>query len=393
MRICHVITRLIVGGAQENTLLSCEGLHARGHDVLLLSGPTTGPEGSLVDRARTGGYEFDEIDALVRPVRPARDVQALFALQRCFERWRPDVVHTHSSKAGVLGRRAAHRTRVPVTVHTIHGMSFNRTQSWPIRTAYTWAERWCAEWCHAIVCVADAMREQALAAGIGRPEQYVTIRSGMDTAQFDPAHPRGHSDPHAVRSEWGFDPQHVVVGTVARLFYNKGYEQLLEVMSRAAAADPRLRFVWIGDGAARQDYEAELRSRNLRNRTVLTGLVPPADMPKLLSGIDILAHTSQWEGLPRAVVQALLMEKPVVSFAIDGAPEVVIPGTTGELAPLNDTAAFAQCLLRLAADPNRRAELGQAGRRLCLQMFDHHRMVDGLEELYSRLKDYRGCPD
>jgi glycosyltransferase involved in cell wall biosynthesis len=381
MRIVHVITRLIIGGAQENTILTCAGLQGRGHEVHLLSGPTTGPEGSLVDQVRRSNYVFEELPDLVRQVSPVHDWRALRAMRRRFEALQPDVVHTHSSKAGVLGRIAAHQARVPLIVHTIHGMSFNRTQSKPVRMAYAAAERYCAKRCHAIVSVADAMTTQALAAGIGQSEQYETIRSGMRTEEFDPA---AH-DATAVRRAWGFDNQAVVVGTVARLFFNKGYEQLIEIMAVALAQQPNLRFVWIGDGAARGVYEEELRRRALWDRVVLTGLLPPTEMPRVLSGIDILAHTSQWEGLPRAVVQALLMEKPAVSFAIDGAPEVVRPGQTGELAHLNDTHGFAEALVGLARDRRRRIESGQNGRRLCLAEFDHRVMVDRLDRLYRRL--------
>lgn len=385
MRIVHVITRLIIGGAQENTILSCAGLQERGHELHLLSGPTTGPEGSLVDQARRGPYAFEECPDLLRQVSPIHDWRAMRALRWRFEQLRPDVVHTHSSKAGVLGRIAARQARVPLIVHTIHGMSFNRTQSRPVQMAYATAERYCAKRCHAIVSVADAMTAQALAAGIGRPEQYETIRSGMRVEDFDPA---AH-DPAAIRRQWGVADESVVVGTVARLFFNKGYEQLIEIMALALAEQPNLHFVWVGDGAARGAYEAELSRRGLRGHVTLTGLLPPAEMPRVLAGIDILAHTSQWEGLPRAVVQALLMGKPAVSFDIDGAPEVVRPGETGELAPLNDTRAFTTALVGVACDRRRRSEYGRNGRRLCLVEFDYRMMVEKLDRLYRRLSETR----
>ncbi len=383
MRIAHVITRLIIGGAQENTVLSCEGLHARGHEVTLISGPTTGPEGSIVERARTGGYAFVEIPYLVRQVSPPTDLHAYLALKRWCRANRPDVVHTHSSKAGVIGRIAAHAAGVPIIVHTIHGMSFNRTQSRIVQHAYAAAERYCAKRCHAIVSVADAMTRQAFAAGIGTPDQYETIRSGMSVADFDPVRVNGE----ALRKQWGIGRDHILVGTVARLFENKGYEQLIEVISRAARVNHNLRFVWIGDGAHRRVYENELHRRGLTDRVVLAGLLKPSAIPEALAAIDILAHTSQWEGLPRAVVQALLLKKPVVSFNIDGAPEVVVPGRTGELAPLNDTASFAEALLKLASDSALREQYGEAGRRACEFDFDAATMVARLEDLYRRLAE------
>lgn len=388
MRIVHVITRLIIGGAQENTILTCEGLAELGHEVHLFAGPTTGPEGSLVERARRGrreddgsAYAYREFPDLVRQISPAKDVKALLALKAEFERLRPDVVHTHSSKAGVIGRIAAHAAGVPIVVHTIHGMAFNRTQPRLVQTAYKLAERYCADLSHSIVCVADAMAEQSLAAGVGHPEQYVTVRSGMETSQFDPA----WYDAEAIRASWGIKPGEIVVGTLARLFVNKGYEQLIEVIDRCAQREARLRFVWVGDGADRGRYEAELSRRGLRDRVVLTGLLPPSEMPRMLAGFDMLAHTSQWEGLPRAVVQALLMEKPAISFAIDGAPEVVKPGETGDLAPLGDIEAFSNAVLRLAGDESLRIACGKRGRERCLKAFDWRTMVDELDGLYRRL--------
>src|SRR5262245_20841932 len=166
MKIVHVITRLIIGGAQENTVLSCEGLHQHGHDVYLLTGPTTGPEGSLVARARAGGNYFEELPHMLREISPLTDWLALRELAKRFREIQPDVVHTHSSKAGVIGRIAAHRAEVPFIVHTVHGMSFNRTQPALTQRMHASIERYCARRCHAIVSVADAMTRQSLANGI-----------------------------------------------------------------------------------------------------------------------------------------------------------------------------------------------------------------------------------
>ncbi|MBU0639247.1 MAG: glycosyltransferase family 4 protein [Planctomycetes bacterium] len=384
MHICHVITRLIVGGAQENTLLTCEGLHERGYEVTLISGPTRGPEGSLVERARAGGYRFIELRELVRPVNPWMDARARRRLRMEFDATRPDVVHTHSSKAGIVARYAAHDARVPAIVHTVHGMSFNRTQPWLVRQLYAWLERQAAKRTHAIVTVADAMIDQMAAAGVCAREKMQTVYSGMEIAQFNPA----VCERVDVRRAWGANADDVVVGTVARLFRRKGYEQLLPIMAAAAEREPRLRFVWIGDGAQRPEYEAELVRLGLAERTTLVGLVPPEHIAGLLAGFDILAHTSQWEGLPRAVVQALLMRVPAVAFAIDGTPTVVIEGKTGRLVTLGDTAGFVRALVELANQAELRQRLGAAGREHCRERFDWRVMVDKLELLYWRL-----CPN
>lgn len=386
MHVCHVITRLIVGGAQENTILTCEGLAERGYDVTLIAGPTHGPEGSLVERARAGSYRLIEMPELIRGINPWLDARARRELRAYFAELRPCVVHTHSSKAGIVGRFAAADAAVPLIVHTIHGMSFNRTQPWFVRRAYALLERWAAKRSDWIVTVAEAMIEQSLAAGICQRERMSTVYSGMEVGRYTP----NEAWRAAARAEWGATDDRIVVGTIARLFRRKGYEQLIPIMDAAARADERLHFVWIGDGAQREEYLSDLERRGLRERVTLTGLVPPDRVGELLAGIDVLAHTSQWEGLPRVVVQALLMQKPVVAFDIDGAPEVVIDGETGRLIALNDERMFVAALLELAGDAERRSRLGRAGRRHCLDRFDQRVMVDQLDVLYRRLAVRKG---
>jgi len=386
MNICHVITRLIIGGAQENTLLTCEGLHQRGHRVTLLTGPDVGPEGSLIETARSGGYDVRVVASMHRAIQPFADIAAYRKMRRLFLDVRPDVVHTHSSKAGVLARWAARRAGVPIIVHTIHGMSFNRTQSAATRRLYRAAERRCARFTDALVSVADAMTRQSVEAGIAPADRFVTIYSGMKTEWYDP----DRYDRAAVRREWGFGDECVVVGSVARLFRNKGYEQLIPAIAEAAGRLGGLRFVWVGDGAQRADYERQLERLGIRPRVHLAGLVAPAEVARMIAGMDLLAHASQWEGLPRAAVQALLMAKPVISFDIDGAPEVVLPGETGMLVPLNDIDGLADAIVCLAGDAEMRDRLGQAGRRRCLDLFDRERMVEAIESLYKKLAERRG---
>ena len=408
MKICHIITRCIIGGAQENTLLTCEGLRDLGHDVVLMAGPETGPEGSLWDRVETAGLASVKIQTMRRAVRPLLDWRCLRELEAELRQGRFDVVHTHSSKAGILGRLAAHRAGTPLVVHTIHGMSFNRTQPAPLRVFYRALERWAGRYTHAFVSVADAMTDQAVAAGLAERERFTTIHSGMETDRFTP----DQAVRQRVRADWGVAPDDVVVGTIARLFRNKGYEEILAAMPhmvRAAAASETpgaaatsdmpgaaaasdmagaagsLRFVWVGDGRDRPRYEQELSRIGLRDRVHLTGLVRPEQIPALLAGFDILVHASRWEGLPRAVPQALLMEVPVVTFDNDGAPEVVQPGQTGVLVPFGDIPTLAQRVADLAQNPAERHRLAHQGRQRCLEMFDHHKMTQQIDELYHRL--------
>ena len=381
MNICHVITRLIVGGAQENTVLSCRGLVDRGHHVTLLAGPETGREGSLWRRAHEAECDVVEVGSLRRAISPLRDWRAYRQLRRHFERIRPDVVHTHSSKAGIIGRFAAAAAGVPVIVHTIHGMSFNRTQSAAVRETYRLLERRAARDTSAFVTVADAMRDQAAAAGVAPADRFVTIRSGIEVDRFAPS-----AELRAkVRGEWGVANGEVVIGTIARLFANKGYEEIIEAMPAALAGEPLLRFVWVGDGPHRRRYEVRLDALGLRDRVLMLGLASPCDIPAIVNGFDTILHASRWEGLPRAVVQGLLAEVPAVSFDNDGAPEIVINGRTGVLVPYGCTKGLTEGLLKLAADAPMRRALGAAGRELCVRQFDWRTMVAELEALYLRL--------
>ncbi|HEX8915927.1 MAG TPA: glycosyltransferase family 4 protein [Humisphaera sp.] len=378
MHICHVITRLIVGGAQENTLLSCEGQHAAGHQVTLVTGPAIGPEGSLMDRARAAGYRVEVVDEMRRSILPIKDYRTYHRLVRLFHDLKPDVVHTHSSKAGILGRWAADRAKVPVIVHTIHGLAFTASRSRVVNHAYRVLERQAAPLTDRIVCVADAMRDQSLAAGIGSANQYVTVYSGMDTRPFvDPPVPRA-----ATRKKLGLADNHVVAGTIARLFDLKGHDDLVDLAPALCRRFPDLRFLWVGDGSLCGHLESRIAAAGLADRFVFAGLVPPERVPELAAAMDVLVHPSRREGLARALPQGQLAGCPVVAYDIDGNREGLIDGRTGYAIRPFDVPALGESLGRLTADADLRRTMGGAGRAFALSRFDTAVMVDGLEQVY-----------
>ncbi len=378
MRVCHVITRMILGGAQENTLLTCEGLHARGHEVTLITGPPLGPEGQLMDRAREGGYRVIVVDALRREIHPLRDRAAGRELRRLLAEIRPDVMHSHSSKAGILARKAAAQLGGMRVVHTVHGLPFHPYQSRWRHRLYVALERRAAGRSDALISVADAMTQQALAAGVGRPEQYTTIYSGMEVEPFLSRPPEADAFRAAMKLPAGA----VLVTQVSRLAELKGHEFLLAAAERLD--DDHVHFCFVGDGAWRRRIEAQIAEAKLARRFRLTGLVDPEQIPPALHASDIVVHCSLREGLARALPQAMLAGKPVVSFDVDGAREVV-DSETGILLPPRDVAGLHLAIETLAGSRELRDRLGAAGRERCRERFDHRRMVARIEEVYEGL--------
>jgi len=382
MKVAHIITRLILGGAQENTLLTCEDLiSAYGDDVLLITGPPLGPEGSLLERAKAKGTPTVVVDPLRRAIHPGRDAASYYALRRELRRYRPDVVHTHSAKAGMLGRAAAWSLRVPAVIHTVHGAPFHPYQRAAVRKFYQACERWAAQRCHGLVSVADAMTELMVAAEVAPREQFTTVYSGMEVEPFLAA------DQHraAVRRELGYDDEHVVIGKIARLFHLKGHGDLIAAARPLVAKHPHVRLLLVGDGLLRGQLEQRIADAGLTAHFRFTGLVPPERIPFYLGAMDIVAHCSLREGLARVLPQALLAGKPAVSYDIDGAREVVITGKTGFLIRPQAIDELTSALEALVVDPALRVRLGAEGRRRCSEVFRHETMTRQLREIYEQV--------
>ena len=380
MKICHVITRMIVGGAQENTMLTIRGHLEKGHEVELATGFSPGREGKLLENARYGTFPVVEFPDLVREISPWHDLKAYFALKKYFRNNRFDVVHTHSSKAGIIGRLAARAAGVPVVVHTVHGQAFHPYQSRLKNRLFIFLERFAARYCDKIYAVAQAMTDQCVAAKVAPAEKYMVVYSGMDTAAFD----RAERD-EALREKLGIPPHAQVIVTVARLFAQKGYEYVIPAAEQVLKENSDAHFLFVGDGPLYDTLIAELKSKNIAGNFHFAGLVPPAEVASYIAQADLLWHLSLHEGLPRAVVQALAVGIPAIGFALDGTPEVVINGETGFVTAAEDVDAVAEKSVMLLNDPVLRRELGKNGKCRVLEQFDWHRMSDILEKEYIDL--------
>lgn len=379
MRTAHIITRLIIGGAQENTLFNVDDQHhIHGDEVCLITGPGVGPEGSLEQRAKDRGLNLKLVPEMRRNLHPWHDMQCYFALKRMLKSYKPDIVHTHSSKAGILGRRAAYALGIPC-VHGIHGASFHFGQPAVLFNAYKVAERLADRWCQHFITVCDAMSQQYLAAGIGTPDKFTTIFSGMEVDHFlNPGRSRDE-----VRMSFGLTDQHVVVGKIARLFNLKGHEYLIEAAPKIVKAVPNVRFLLVGDGSLTEQCQRRIAELGLTEHFIFAGLVPPKDVSEYIGAMDVVVHTSVWEGLARVLPQALICGKPIVSYDIDGAPEVCIDNETGYLVPPRSIDELAAAIAKLAIDPALRKQFGNTGKERFTPQFRHQYMTQRVREVYE----------
>ncbi|MBL8816246.1 MAG: glycosyltransferase family 4 protein [Planctomyces sp.] len=381
MRVAHVITRLILGGAQENTLHTVDDQHhLHGDEVCLITGPGLGPEGSLEGKAKQRSLDVRLIPEMRRSLHPIRDWKAYRHLVKILREYQPDIVHTHSSKAGILGRRAAWKLGIPA-VHTIHGAAFHYGQRAIAYYAYLAAEKLAARWCQHFISVCDAMTQQYVDAGIAPREKFTTIYSGMDVdAYLSPSVPADE-----MRQRLGLHPDDIVVGKVARLFHLKGHEYLIESAPEVVRRNPNVRFLLVGDGILRQQFQQRIDQLGLTPHFVFAGLVAPEEVRNYLHAMDIVVHSSAWEGLARVLPQGLLAGKPVISFAIDGAPEVCIDGETGLLVPPRSVEGLSQAIIQLAESPQLRTQYGDAGRRECVERFRHQFMTERIRSVYENV--------
>jgi glycosyltransferase involved in cell wall biosynthesis len=381
MRVTHIITRLIVGGAQENTLATIHGLQQKpGVEIKLVSGPTIGPEGSLEPEAAKIPGLLTIVPELVRPVHLLKDFIALRKLEKILREQKPDLVHTHSGKAGILGRLAAKRAGVPLIIHHIHGPSFGNFQGTFANFIFTAAEKHAAKVTDHFFCSAEAMTKLHLAAGIGNPSMFTRIFSGFNLEPFLNA-----TNDLALRKKLGLAENHCVIGKIGRIFRLKGHADLVEAFAKIFPQAPRARLLFVGDGALRGEIENQIHTLGLDGKVIFTGLVPPGDVARYVGVMDCLAHLSYREALSRALPQALAAGKPVVAYDFDGAEEVCLENKTGFIVHTGDTDAAAQRLLQLVNDPALREQFGRNGKAFVKENFSVEKMVDDQYHQYLKL--------
>lgn len=375
--VAHVVTKLELGGAQQNTLYTVAHLDRRRFRPVLI----TGEPALLDDEARAlRDVDFHRVPSLVRPIDLRADLRALRDLTRLIGRLRPAIVHTHSSKAGILGRWAARLAGTPVIVHSIHGFGLTPDQPAALRRLLVALERRTGRFTTRFLAVSEANRRQGVALGFFPPERCTVIRSGIDRSLFRSC----RADRRGKRRELGLDPDRPVIGMVAPFKPQKRPLDFLTVADSVRRRRPDAQFLMVGDGALRPAIEAEVHRLDLSGALRLAGW--RRDVPEVMRCLDALALTSAWEGLPRVYLEALASGVPVVGTAVDGAAEVVRDGENGFLVASGDVAALAERLVWLLDHPEEAGRMGARGTALPPE-FDAREMVRRQEREYERLLD------
>jgi len=374
IKVAHIITELELGGAQQNTIYTVEQLDRTKYEPVLITGP-----GGILDQEVKNNPKVRclFIPHIVRPISPFRDTLALISLYRLLKSEKVDLVHTHSSKVGILGRWAAYFANVPKIMHTYHGFGFNNYQKWWVRKLLILLERVTAGVTDKLIAVSGENVRKGLANRIGKQGQYVVIHSGIKIRAFSEV----NVDFDGKRREIGIEKGNPVVGMIACFKPQKAPLNFIRLAKRVCSVCPKVKFVLVGDGELRPKIEKLIGELNLKNQVILTGW--RRDISELIHIFDILVLTSLWEGLPRVFLEAEAAGKPIVATNVDGAKEVIIDEVNGFLVEPDNLNGLAERVIWLIKNRDQAEKMGQKGRTTVSAAFDIDRMVQDIEKLYG----------
>lgn len=373
-KIAHVITESgPYGGAQRNTFLTVKGLLDHGYEVELICGAG----GPLVTAAEGAGVPVHIMPELVRPVHPLKDCRALLRLYRLFRSRRYQIVHTHSVKAGLLGRLAAWCAGVPLIIHTLHGVPFRISRDFKSRfyLAYEWA---LGHITRCFVCVGEVLRQEISAWKIAPERKLATIYSGIDFSSYAPRRTAWE-----MKQRLGTEGAWPIVGCIGRLSEQKAQHYLIRAIGLLTGKYPRIKLLLVGEGGLRTLLEKQIGDCGLKSNVELLG--ERDDIADLLNTFDVYAMSSRWEGVGRALTEAMHMGLPIIATSVNGVVELVSHGETGMLVPPENPEALARAIDRLALDRELAARLGTNARQRAADLMGSERMVLAIEELYERL--------
>jgi len=371
INLLYVITKLELGGAQKQLLSLIRHLNKEKFHLFLF----TAQDGFLLPEALSiNGLTIKKSICLERPINPLKDLLALIEIYRFIKKNNIEIVHTHSSKAGILGRWGARLARVKIIVHTVHGWSFNDYQPILVRLFFIWLERLIAHFTDKLIVVSNYDKQKGLYNHIGKENKYSLIHYGIDYTEFGT---RGQN----IRKELGINTNGLVVCMVSCFKPQKSPQDFIRLAFLVKKVLPDVRFILVGDGILRKKIEKLIRKFNLEKQVILTGR--RRDIPRILSAIDVFVLTSLWEGLPIAVLEAMASSKPIIATNTGGIGEVIVEGKSGFLVPPGDMLKMSERLAVLLKDKNLRAQMGQNARESLDFNFTLTNMIRKNENLYE----------
>jgi len=382
LKILNIITLFSIGGATETVISMAEGLIKKGFIVDIATGPHIVSEGSMYETAKDKNIQVHTFKNLKREINPFRDLIIIIELANFIRKGNYNIVHTHSSKAGVVGRIAAWLALTPAIVHTVHGLPFHRYQPEIKKKIFIWIEKFSSLFSHKIVAVTQTIIDTMLLYNIGNQNKYFMIRSAFDTDIYNVD---GEEHKSKTRDRFGIKNDDIVIGKIARLSLLKGHKYILNAFKQIANKVPKAKLLIVGNGELEYDLKRFVETNNLTENVIFTGLITPPEIPGIIEIMDMLVHTSLLEGLARVLPQAIMMEKPIISFDLDGAHEVILDGKTGYLITPEDENQLAEKIVYLCNNPHLMNQFGKLGKTYIGDQFCSSKMVEQIETLYTNL--------
>lgn len=377
IRVAHLITNLALGGAQDYMLLVIRGLdRSKYHPIV--AGRLDGEWAELV--RSWNDVEWYDIPSLQREISPLNDIKAILEIRRFCREKNIDILHTHSSKAGVVGRLGGRLASVPATIHTVHGFSFHNFMPALQRSLYINVERAMSLFTTALILYSDGDRQTALELGIGAQKSVETFYYGIDYSPF-----QHECDREAIRRDFGFNPSDVVIGFTGRISEQKALHILIDAFVRINASFPNTRLMIVGDGPLREQLESQAKRNGIEERVLITGF--RSDIPMVLRAMDVFVMTSFWEGLSRSLAEAMYANLPIIATDVGGTSDAVRNGVTGWLIPPNDVNAVVQALTEVIGDPERARTIAEHSHKWALHAFDVDTMHKRISKLYDHLME------
>lgn len=374
IKVLHIHTLPVISGSGIHTLITIKGLNKSRYEVEF----ACAPGGSLIEEVKKERIKFQPINHFVQEINIFKDFRALMELIHLLKREKYDIIHTHNSKAGFLGRLAAKIVGIPIIVHTIHGFAFHEYERPPRRILFILLERLAARFSDKLVTVSEPLKEWGLRLNIGKPNKYVTIHDGIEVEKF-----KVNINIDEEKKELGIRPEEKVIGVVAKLWGGKGHETILEAAPRVIKEIPNVKFLFVGEGYLRNRLEARVRELSLSDHVIFTGF--RTDIPEITATFNIALLVSLFEGMGRVLLEAMVSGKPVIAAKVGGIVDVVRDGETGILIPPRDADALAKAIITILKDKRLAQKMGEAGKRRIDERFTAKTMVERISQIYEEL--------